>query len=799
MLVNAARSLLRQPAFALAAAGTLALGIAAPVALFSAVNAVLLRPLPYPRAQDIYTVRTYFPDGRFTSGLVGSEELGTLGQFRDAIARTTLVARNDGALTNGTDIRQLAAYSVTDGFFDLFGVPMALGRSFTSTDHARGAPTSLVISHGLWQSAFGGRPDVVGQPVRFNGHPMRIVGVAPERFDIPAGTDVWLPGWAAWSVGHVWEGYIRLQPGVTPESLAARMTQVMQALGKKYPDQDNGRAFQLRPLLDATVGDLGPILIILFGATALLLVLAAANVTNLMLARGTGRVREMAVRAALGASRRRILLQLVIESMLLSIAGGIGGLAAAYSGIRILIRLGGSHLPRLDAVPFDANVAVFIASIVVATGVLVGIVPALRLADGDIAPLMNEGGRTVRGSLRTRRLLAVFVVAEIAVAVALVAGAVRLVRSYEHLQAIDPGFDPRGRLVLDVRLPSADFEHGGRRDEWWPATVDALRAAGATRVAAASSLPLQHEWDTTVFADIVSRPDIPPDQRPNGRLRLITPDFLSTMGIRLVAGRPFDDHDRYGVQPVAIVNEAYVRRFMPDADPLRERLSGFNYKVVGNRAVLQQVAIVGVAADVRYSSLTAAAEPTIYVPFAQYSGWLRRSIVVTSADGHPERLAARFTSAVRDVQPELAVDVSTMSAAVSSSLERQRLGTWLMSGFGAAALLLALVGVFGVVTYVAAQRTGEMAIRQALGATRAQIFWMVVRSGARSAVSGLAIGLLIAWWTGRLIARYVYDASPADPFVLSLGAVVVGAIALCATLLPARRAAQLDPARTLRG
>jgi putative ABC transport system permease protein len=329
LFAAAARSLFRQPSFALAAVGTLALGIAAPTALFSTVNAVLLKPLPYPRPQDIYTVRTFFPSGRFTIGLVASEELSALARITDAVAVTAATRRGDGAIVTDGGARQVVSYAVSERFFELFGAPLALGRGIAREDAVQGAPPVVVLSHALWTAAYGGRPEVVGTSIDFGDRPVRVIGVARADFNVPLSTAVWYNAWMPDSIGHTYEGYVRLQPDVTVASIEGRLDQAMDTLGKKYPDQNSGRAYALRPLLDATVGDLRPILLILFGATALLLVLAAANVTNLVLVRSMGRAREIAIRAALGAGRGRIVRLLVEESLLLAACGGLAGIVAA--------------------------------------------------------------------------------------------------------------------------------------------------------------------------------------------------------------------------------------------------------------------------------------------------------------------------------------------------------------------------------------------------------------------------------------------------------------------------------------
>jgi putative ABC transport system permease protein len=795
MVISIVLGLIRKPAVTLAATATLALGIGAATALFSTVNAALLKPLPYPRAEEIYTVRTFFPSGRFTSGLVATEELAALRNMSDAVAGTAATQRSDSILEAGSVQRQVTGYGVSEGFFELAGVPMAVGQPFGPDAHVLAAPRSIVLSHRLWTSAFGRQPDVIGRTVVLGGQPSRIVAVAPATFDLPAGADLWWNMYAPVNIGHLHEGYVRLKTGVKLESLRDRMTQAMAVLAVKYPDQSEGRAFRLRPLLEDTMGDLGPVLVILFAATGLLLVLASVNVMNLLLARSTGRSREMAVRAALGATRRRIIAHMLTESLLIAAAGGALGVAAAYGAVRLLARIGGSRLPRMDNVGFDSTVWAFVAATIVLTGLAVGIIPAFRAAGSGLSAVINETGRTVHGSRRTRRLLALFVIVEIGVAVAMVAGAVRLVRSFDRIHDIDPGFVAGDTVVADVLLPANAYFTPERMNAWWSAVEQRLRDAGATGVASASALPLQHEWDTTTFVDIVSRPDIPPDQRPNGRLRRISADFFSVMGIRLLTGRAFTRSDGPDAPSVAIVNQAFVRRFLPGRDPLKERVRGFRFRRLEGRVVPEEIAIVGVAADVRFADLTRPAEPTVYAPIAQVPA-LRQSLVLTGPGG--AEFPQAITRVLGQVDPNVVVELGTMSALVDASLERQRLGMLLMSAFGVAALLLTTIGVFGVVAYAVSQRTTEMAVRQAFGATPRQVFWIVLSHGAGMSTAGIALGLLLAWSTGQLLAGYLYEVSATDPLVLGTSTVAVVVVSMAASLIPAARASRLELARALR-
>jgi putative ABC transport system permease protein len=798
MIRAAARSLFRQPSFVLAAAGTLAIGIAATTTLFTTVNAALLRPLPYARPGDIYSLRTYFRDGRFTMGLVANEELAAVDPLTDVVAMTAFALRVDGALNTDSKPRQVVTYAVSERFFDLFGVPVETGRAIGADDTVRGAPRVAVLSQRVWRTDFGARPDIVGTLITLADRPVKVVGIAPAKFDMPAGTGVWTNLVANLSIGHPYEAWVRAQPNTPLPLLIAKMNATFGPLTEKYPDWEQDRLYTVQPLLDATVGSFGPILIILFGATALLLALAAVNVTNLMLARTAGRAREVAVRAALGATRGRIIAQLLTESVLIAVLGAVAGATIAWASLRVLLRFGGANLPRLDALSMDFTVIAFVAAVAGMTGVLVGIVPALRMADTDIAALMNETGRSVRGSRATRRLLGAFVIAEIAVAVAIVAGAGRLVRSYQNLQNVDRGFDAQGLLVLDVGLPRPNGPYAEWRNAWWSDTETALRAAGATAAAATSSFPLEpHEWDVTSLIELVAHPNLPPERQMNARLRKVTPDFFKTMGIATIEGRAITDADGLAAQGIAVANQAFGRRNLGGASPIGEQIKGMRSRFENGKYVPDLVTIVGVVHDVPYSTLSGSVEPVLYFPFAQ-SPPARASIVVSTADGAPERQAAAFETARSSVEPRLAIEATSVPAVVAASLDRERLGMWLMLGFGAAALVLAAVGMFGVIAYVISQQVGELAVRQALGATRGQIIIAVMRDGAIVAAAGVAIGSGIAWWTGRLVSTYVFNVSARDPMVLGISAATVAVLAMIATFVPARRAASTGLARALR-
>lgn len=796
----ALRSLLRQPSFLATAVGALALGIAAPTALFAVVQATLLRPLPYASAADIYTVRTTMTDGRFTIGLVASEELASLRRATNLVTHSALVFRADDSLGGeGSEARQIVTISVSEGFFDLFDVPMLMGRSFTSEDHNSRTVPSVVLSSRAWRNFFSGDPMIVGKTIRLaTVGPAVIVGVAPDAFDAPHDTDIWLAGQWQETIGHGFDAYVRLKPGTTPAAVQASLGPMWEALATKYPDQAKNRIFVFSPLLSSIVGDLGPIVLIAFGATVLLLLLAMANVANLLLARGAARARELAVRVAIGASRWHLIRQLLAESTVIAMGAAAIGIPLAYAAIRAIVVIGGNALPRADGLRFDPMVALFAAGLMTIAGIAVGLLPALTTADVRLMSVANEGGRGGMLTARTRRLLGALVVCEITLAIALVAGAGRLLLSARNLLAVDPGFNPEGRLIVDALLPRYPYGTEPARATAWSSEVTArLRQLGATHVGMATSLPLRREWDSTTFTDIVGRP-VAPQFRPNGRMRIVSPELFDALEIRLRLGRGFTADDRADGEPVVMVNEAWVAKFLPAGiDPLRERLAGLFFRRVEGKIEPRTAAIVGVAADVRYSALDRNPEPVVYFVDSQRAA-LRRSYVVTSADGHPEKLIPKIREAVRQLDAQVPLQFEMMADVVTASLVWSRLGVLLMATFGMVSLVLSGTGVFGVLAFVGAQRHGEMAVRLSLGATPGGVFGLMLAQGARFAVVGGVLGVVLAWWIGRLMSAYVYQVSAASGTVLGGSALVVTLVALLAALAPARRAASVEPSRALR-
>jgi len=795
----ALRNVRSTPTFPVAAILTLALGIGATTAIFSTVNAALLRPLPYPNSQDLYSLHTAMTDGRVTSGLLSPVEMLRLAGPTLPIDRVAGLIQQDVTLLrdDGTPLRT-RVFGVTEGFFELFGLPLALGSGFSHGQFVGNAPPVVVISYRVWQDMFGGDRAIIGKPIRFSEITTTIVGVAAADFDTPHGAGFWFNiSLDPQGVNHNFEAYMRLHGGTNVERAKGQMAAVMASLAHDFPMSDTSRVYVVRPLVESIVGDLGPILIVVLSATGLLLVLACVNVANLLLARGSARAREIAVRVSLGAGRGRIVRQLLTESILLAGGGGIVGVAAAYGGVRVLLAIGASKLPRLDAVPFDSRVLLFALGTLLVSGVLVGFAPALRLAATDVKTLMNEAGRSSSAGRTTGRWLGAMTVAQVALAVALVAGAGWLVRAFANLSTIDPGFATGGRLVFDVMFQGARYRTSDRSDaKLVSISRDLLNRirhqAGVIAIGSTSDFPLNGNQDNSIFVQLQG--DAPDPAHPMGtRQRSVSPGLFDALGIKLVSGRDFTDDDQAGTTPVVIVNRTFVRRFLAGRDPLRVRFAS-GYPTIDPTTMFS---IVGVVDDVRQQSLTDAPEPAYYTP--EYQGFPRRQtfVVHTSlADTVPLQTAIR--QEVRRLDSQIAIDFQAAADIVAATLVRQQLGMTLMVLFGIAAVALAAVGIYGVIAYATAERRNEVATRLALGATPANVFWLIMRRGRVLTGSGTAIGVAVAYFSGRAVTSRLYEVRASDPVILGAAALVVAGIAIMATMIPAYRASRLDPVRVLR-
>ena len=818
----ALRSLRRAPAVPLAAIATLAVGIGATTAIFATLNAVLLKPLPYPNADDLYNLRTTLIDGRVTTGMLSNGEVSRLNDPNLSITRAAGMQTTDLTLLHEDGTPQhVKIYGVTEGFFELFGLPMTLGgfqhQHFiapapppqasaqpsppasaqpappASARQAVPAPPVIVISYRVWQDLYHGDPAIVGKAIRFAEVATTIAGVAPRDFDTPHGGDFWFSQQLDKdNINHFFDGFMRLKPGVTIERAGAEMASVMAGLARDFPASDFNRAYVTKPLVASVVGDLGPILIIVMSATGLLLLLACVNVTNLLLARGVARAREMAVRVSLGAARGRIVRQLLTESAVLCVAGALLGAIIAYLSVRALLALGASNLPRLDAVAFDTRVLLFVLLTVVISALLVGFAPALRLAGTDVRTLMNESGRSASAGRATSRWLSAMTVAEVALAILLVAGAGWLVRGFANLRNTNLGFLPEKRLIFDVSFLGAKYPNGDSVRTAARVLLEKVTALpGVTAVGATSNFPLRGTPENSLIAQFHGEP-IDPAHPIGTRQRFVSPGYFAATGTMLVKGRDFTLDDRGNGIPVALVNKAFVTRYLSGRDPIGLRFAA-GYPAPDPR---NEVMVVGVVDDVRQKSVHDEPEPAFYSPLTQVP-FRRQTIVVATALSDVATLETAIRDEVRRLDPQIAVEFERVTDLVTNTIRRQQLGMTLMLIFGAVAVLLAAVGIYGVVAYAVSERSGEMATRLALGATPGSVFWLVMKHGTTLALIGIVIGLAVAYLSGQIVASQIYAIRASDPVMLAAAILMVAVIVAVATVIPAFRASRLSPAHVL--
>jgi putative ABC transport system permease protein len=803
----ALRAFRRSPGFALTAVATLALGIGATTAIFTALSAVLLKPLPYPNPQNLYGLRTALTDGRVTTGLLSGGEIFRLNDPKLSIERAAGFQSFDLTLlaADGTP-SHVQVHAVTDGFFDLFGLPMTMGGfkhdDFTplpppppNTPPQQGPTPTVVISTRMWKNFFKGDPAVIGKPIHFAEVNATVAGVAPRDFDVPHNADIWVAQRTpSTDVNHGQEAFLRLRPGRTIERAKAEMATVMNGLSHDFPAADRNRVYVTKPLVDSIVGDLGPILIIVMSATGLLLLLACVNVANLLLARGAARAREMAVRAALGAGWQRLVRQLVTESVVLATVGTIIGVGVGMLGLKALLAIGAAKLPRLDAVSFDGRVLLFALATLAATGAMIGLAPAARLLRSDMKTLMNDSSRSSSAGRGTARWLMAMTVAEVALAIMLLAGAGWLVRGFSNLRSADAGFVADKRLVFDAsflgpRFQSPDAVRQAQSD--FMTAVHNVR--GVTDVGLVSAYPLSGRLENSLLLQFHGEA-YDAANPAGGRGRFVTPGLFAAMGTPILKGRDFTTGDLQSTVKVAVVNRAFVDRYLKGRDPIGVQFSS-GYPQPDPRS---EVTIVGVIGDVRQKSLGEPAEPAFYIPIAQIPFPLQRTtavVAMNTADAGAVERAIRVE--VKKLYPTMALDFALASDIVAGTLQRQQLGMTLMLVFGGIALILAAVGIYGVVSYAGSLRRDEMATRLALGASPGSVFMLVMKQGVTLGLAGAGIGVALAYFSGQLISNRVYAIRASDPLILAVATLAITTITFLATTIPAMRASRLSPASAL--
>jgi predicted permease len=787
----ALRALLKRPAFSALIIATLAIAIGANSAIFSVVNGVLLRPLPYANPDRLVMAWTVLP----TFG----REVSSLPDYRDwreqakSFSSLAALASSSFGLSGDGDVEpeRVPAAFVTANFFSTLGVQPVVGRGFTPDEEVADMQRVL-ISNELWQRRFGGRTDIVGQMLRVGGNPWEIVGVLPAGFRAGEPRDVYAPLDVADDGPGRRSDFLtvigRLASGVPIEAADAELKTIMQQLGEQYPQTNELVTAELVPLREQLVGDVRPALLVFMGAVGLVLLIACANVANLLLARGAGRDREMAVRAALGAGRGRLVRQTLVESMVLAVAGAVVGLLIATWVIALLQRANLDMLPRLEEVAIDWRVIAFTIGLSLFVGLLFGIAPALRLSGTALAGSLRDGQRSITGGSSLgdpRRLL---VLAEVSLAMMLLVGAGLLIRSFERLQSVDAGVQIDGVLRAFLVPPSARYPEMSQVANFY----DELRAEieripGVQGVALTNQVPVSGGSNYLSFG-IEGRDDPPAGTPQDAQRYTVTPDYFRVFGIPLVSGRVFTDQDREGSQNVALINQTMARQHWPDSDPIGQRIS-FDGQVFRT--------VVGIVADTRQEGFDQAPYAQAYLPYAQLPGRGVNLVIRTSGD--PATLVPDLRRTVRTMDGDIALSsVQTMQEVAASTISQPRINTIVLSVFAGIALLLAAIGIYGVTSYAVSQRTREIGVRMALGAQRGAVLRLVVRQGMLPVAAGLVIGLVAAFAATRVMRSLLFEVDATDPLTFAAITVMLGAIALVASLVPAIRASRVDPLVAMR-
>jgi putative ABC transport system permease protein len=802
------RRLRSHPAFTTIVVLTLALGIGANTAIFSVVNTVLLRPLPYRAPEQLVTIYHYY------AGLNHLEAPVSAIGFRDYRDRArdfsavAVEAEWNVNLTGFGDPQRLRGTRVSGLFFQTLGVPAALGRALLPEEDAPGRNREVVVSDALWHRLFGGARSAIGQTMILDGVPYDVVGVMPASFRDPfrRDVDVWTPlalppeVFTPNQYTNEWLSLVaRMKPGVTLDQAARDMRAFATQLQRDYADTfPPDWTLEVKSLMEVSTGKIRPALLVLLGAVGFVLLIACANVANLLLARAAARTREVAIRTALGATRWDLVRQLLSESVLLSLVGGALGLALAYWSIRALVAFNPSNLPRVSELGIDGHVVIFTVVVSLATALLFGIAPALQSARGAVHGALKEGGRggsADRGGLRVRRAL---VVAEVALALTLLTGAGLLIKSVARLQGVDPGFDPGHLLTFSLSLPTAKYPSDTAQRQFFEAALDRIaQLPGVRAVGATSNLPFSGGWSTGSF-NVEGYTPPANGNGPWGDIRVATPDFFRTLRIPLLCGRTFTSQDRPDGAPVVVVDEELARRYFGRGeDPIGKRIW------FGDRTPTEStryLTIVGVVGHAKQEGLDAEPRVQVYAPYAQAGrfGITGLEIAVRTA-GAPTAAVPAVRAAIREVDRDQPMSsIRSMDEMIETSMGQRRLSMVLLALFSGLALALASLGIYGVMSYAVTQRSREMGIRLALGATTSDVLRLVVRQGMVLVLIGVGAGVAAALALTRVIASQLYAVRPTDPITFGTVALVLSAIALLATLIPARRATRVDPVVTLR-
>jgi putative ABC transport system permease protein len=797
----ALRTLRNNPGFAAVTILTLALGIGANTAIFSVINAVLLRPLPFGTPNQLCVITESLP-----SVPVVGPSYQNFQDFRDraksfsAMSATRITTLT---LTGAGEPERLPAQMTSASMFPLLGVSATMGRTFAPEEDRAGGPQVVLLSYGFWRRHFAGSADVLDKSITLDNKSYTIIGVLPADYQLLLPSDVYVPfePWAKtlpddrnWHPGITAVG--RLRTGVTMAQAQSEMKIIAGNLAQEYPIYDTGMGADVTSMRDRLVSNVRPALLVMLAAVGLVLLIACGNIANLLLARATGRRQEIAVRTAMGASRSRIVRQLLTESSLLALVGAAAGVLLAWGSIAWLLRLGGTALPNVSPVTVDWRVLLFAAALAVLSGVLFGLAPAFQTASIDLRNALNEATRGATGSRAQRHVRSALIVAEVGLALFLLVGAGLLLRSFERLASQLPGFRPENLLVADIPLSQNAYPNSVERMEFFDRLLEKLRAApGVRTVGAATTLPVAGTGSAIHFNIEGRAPKSPHDYVIIG-YRPVTAGYLETLGVPLLRGRFVTQSDTEKAPYVAVINQAAVRQYFPDVDPIGRRIQ---LGAIPDASV-PWMEIVGIVGDLK-QDLAGDPKAEMYVPVRQGDSLLPvfAVSVVMRTERDPLGEASALRSVVRDINPnQPVVRVRTMEENISGSVSMPRFRATLLAIFAGAALVLAVVGLYGLMVYTVNQRVHEIGIRVALGADRGDVLRMVIAQGLKLAIAGVLVGVLSSLALGRILSGFLYGVSPTDPMTILGVAALLIFVALLASYLPAKRATRVDPMVALR-
>jgi putative ABC transport system permease protein len=789
------RSFLKRPGFLVIAVSTLALGIGATTAMFTVVNSVLLRPLQFPEPERIVLFEGMNPRQGITQSNMSIPDIVDWQRQSQSFEQIAGFVSGGIFLGIGDETERVRGTAVSDGFFPLFKTSPLSGRVLQTDDAQPGREPAIVISYALWQRRFGGNNNVVNSKVTMNGKPTTIVGIMPAAFNYPNESEAWAalpfdPASERRDNRYV-EVVGRLKPGMSMPQAQTEIDTINQRLAQNYAETNTGWGVRLTELRESLVGNLRTSLLILLGAVAFVLLIACANVANLLLARAMYRQKEIAVRTALGASRLRIVRQLLTESVLLSVVSGVLGLALSVWLIKLLIAISPPNSPRVDEIAIDLRVFGFTLAVTVLAGILFGLFPALQTSRPNLNETLKDSGQRGSASGTHNRAGSLLIVSEIALSFVLLAGAGLLIKSFMSLRAIDPGFNPNNVLAMRLSLPPGKYRQGEPRAQIYKQLVEQVKATpGVQSAAFILSLPL--EGDTFNVGRGVIREGRPasPEEQTNARHLAVTPDYFQTLQIPLKAGRVFTDQDNLQNTKVAIVNEKMARQLWPGENPIGKRFTIWRDEKFPRE-------VVGIVGDTK-QSLDKDASNQMYVPYAQDPTWGSLSLVVRTA-GEPTALAGSVREAIRAVDKAVPnYNLKTMNDVVSTSAAPRRVPMLLLSAFAGIAMLLAMLGIYGVTSYYVTQRTHEIGVRMALGAQIADVLKLVIKRAILLALIGIGFGIVGAVAVTRYLTTLLFGVKPIDVVTFVGVAIVLAVVVLVACLVPARRAAKIDPLEALR-